>query len=98
MGRKKGLGEKIISLRKNGKTYNEIVEILKCSKNTVNYHCVKHGLTDIGFKNVKVSAETSKAIYDFVNNGEGTPEEASKKFDLHITTIARHSKNKLFEE
>jgi hypothetical protein len=31
--------EKILKLRKEGKTYNEIVEILGCSKGTVSYHC-----------------------------------------------------------
>ena len=31
--------EKILELRKEGKTYNQIVEILGCSKSTVSYHC-----------------------------------------------------------
>ena len=35
----KNLGPKIIKLRKNGKTYNEIINILNCSKSTVCYHC-----------------------------------------------------------
>ena len=33
--------EKIIKLREDGKTYNEIVEILGCSKSTISYHCSK---------------------------------------------------------
>ena len=33
--------EKIIELRKNGKTYNEIKLILGCSKSTISYHCSK---------------------------------------------------------
>ena len=33
--------EEILKLRKEGKTYNEIVEILGCAKSTVNYHCKK---------------------------------------------------------
>ena len=33
--------EKIIKLRNEGKTYNEIKEILKCSKSTISYHCSK---------------------------------------------------------
>jgi hypothetical protein len=31
--------EKIIELRNEGKTYNEIQNILKCSKSTISYHC-----------------------------------------------------------
>jgi 5-methylcytosine-specific restriction endonuclease McrA len=31
--------EKILKLRSEGKSYNEIVEILGCSKSTVCYHC-----------------------------------------------------------
>lgn len=32
---------KILSLRRLGKTYDEIVELLGCSKSTVAYHCSK---------------------------------------------------------
>jgi 5-methylcytosine-specific restriction endonuclease McrA len=31
--------KKILELRKEGKTYNQIVKILGCSKSTVSYHC-----------------------------------------------------------
>lgn len=31
--------ENILKLRSDGKTYNEIKEILKCSKGTIAYHC-----------------------------------------------------------
>lgn len=31
--------EQILELRAQGKTYNEIVELLGCSKSTVSYHC-----------------------------------------------------------
>jgi 5-methylcytosine-specific restriction endonuclease McrA len=31
--------EKILKLRKDGKTYNEIKEILGCSKGTISYYC-----------------------------------------------------------
>lgn len=31
--------EKILKLRLEGKTYNEIKNILKCSKSTISYHC-----------------------------------------------------------
>lgn len=31
--------EQIMKLRKEGKTFNEIKQILKCSKSTISYHC-----------------------------------------------------------
>lgn len=31
--------DRILELREQGKTYNEIVEIVGCSKSTVSYHC-----------------------------------------------------------
>lgn len=31
--------DKILKLRKEGKTYDEIVEVLGCSKGNVSYHC-----------------------------------------------------------
>lgn len=31
--------EKILTLRKEGKTYKEIIEIVGCAKSTVSYHC-----------------------------------------------------------
>jgi orotate phosphoribosyltransferase-like protein len=36
--------EKILELRKNGLSINEIVEELKCAKSTVSYHINKNGL------------------------------------------------------
>ena len=35
------MGEEILKLRSEGKSYNRIVEILGCSKSTVSYHCGK---------------------------------------------------------
>lgn len=31
--------ERILQLRQEGKSYDEIVELLRCSKSTVSYHC-----------------------------------------------------------
>ena len=35
----KDMKEDILKLRNEGKTYNEIQEILGCSKGTISYHC-----------------------------------------------------------
>lgn len=49
--------EEILELRKNGKTYNEIVEILKCSKSTVSYYCKSYSLDDLIVSNTKRKEE-----------------------------------------
>ena len=36
---------KILKLRKEGKTYSEISKILNCAKSTVSHHCKKEGLS-----------------------------------------------------
>ena len=36
------LRENILKLRNENKTYNEICQILKCSKGIVSYHCGKN--------------------------------------------------------
>ena len=33
--------DEILKLRKEGKSYKQIKEILKCSKSTISYHCSK---------------------------------------------------------
>lgn len=38
--------EKILKLRKEGKTYNEIKKILGCAKSTISYHCTKNEITE----------------------------------------------------
>jgi predicted transcriptional regulator len=37
----KDLKNKIIELRKEGRSYNEISKILQCSKSVISYHCSK---------------------------------------------------------
>lgn len=37
------LAQKIYELRSQGKTYNEIIKILNCSKGTLNYYLAKNG-------------------------------------------------------
>lgn len=45
--------EEILNLRKNGKTYNEIREILGCSKGTISYHCSNNSLNGSIVKKVE---------------------------------------------
>lgn len=39
MAAPKNIGEKIILMRRDGKSYSEIIDTLNCSKGTVAYHC-----------------------------------------------------------
>ena len=60
--------EKIIELRKLGKTYKEICEELKCAMSTVSYHCK---LNNLGGVDVSLSEEEKKELqllYDKVGS------------------------------
>lgn len=62
--------EEILKLRKEGKSYNEIKEILKCSKATISYHCSKLESnnelkeTNLGIKNKKQVKDDSFLLPD----------------------------------
>lgn len=60
--------EKIIELRKNGKTYKEICDELGCAMSTVSYHCTLHKL---GGVDVSLSDDDKKELqllYDKVGS------------------------------
>lgn len=60
--------EKIIELRKNGKTYKEISKELNCALSTVSYHCK---LNKIGGHNDRLTNEQKKelqVLYDKIGN------------------------------
>lgn len=88
----RGIGNDIIQLRESGKTYGQISKELNCSKNTINYHCKKAGLTDIGFKNVKIGDEIANQIYEFRKTHN--VKETAKKFGLSLACIRKYSKQK----
>jgi len=92
MAKPTGIGEAILSLRNAGRNYNEIQKELGCSKNTINYHCEKAGLTDIGFKKVQVSDEIANAIHEYCKIAGNTIKMASAKFDLSVSTIKKYKK------
>ena len=58
--------EKILTLRNDGKTYDEIVQILGCAKSTVAYHCSEKVRTNFRVyrnKNRKRNREDLKQKY-----------------------------------
>jgi len=43
----------ILKLRSEGKSYDEISELLNCSKSTISYHCSNNDLSDIGLNELR---------------------------------------------
>ena len=82
--------EKILKLKKEGKTHNEIVQILGCSKSSVSYHCsekVRQTYRDYRNKNRK------KTIKDLKQNAGGKCQVCG--YDRCITSLVFHHKNPL---
>jgi IS30 family transposase len=90
MARPRQIKNEILSLREQGKTYNQISKQLNCAKSTINYHCKKYDLTDIGYKNFQVDSETAQRIYDFCQ--ENIIDNAVKHFSLSKSTIKKYKK------
>jgi DNA-binding CsgD family transcriptional regulator len=88
------LKEEILILRKNGKNYNEICEILNCSKGTVAYHCNNNNIggnyvSKIKEKLSEVEIEELNTYY--INH---SIDECVIKFNLGRSTVIKHTKNK----
>lgn len=86
------LRNKIIELRLSGKTYDEIVNELKCSKATISYHCQRHDLGDKRKRNFLSDVEINelKKFYE-----THTVDECCKEFNIGRTTVHRYTDNKL---
>ena len=57
----------ILRLRKEGKTYNEIVAELGCSKSTINYHCGVNGKEFTHKRGLILRRKYRKYQKDFIN-------------------------------
>lgn len=79
----------ILYLRREGKTYDEIKEILGCSKSTISYHCSKNKLS--GSIN-RIDNELVLEIKEYCENH--TIKEASLRFNISESTVKRY-KNKI---
>ena len=78
--------EQILILRSEGKSYNEIKEIVKCSKATISYFCKKAGVNDIG--KFSISEEKIEKIKEFYKTH--TLIETSKEFNVSRTTVLKY--------
>ena len=88
--------EKIINLRKKGKSYNEISKELNCSKATISYHCKREMINDIGLEQYKkLNSDEIELLKEYYKTH--TIEETSKKFEVSISTVKKYS-NKKFKD
>lgn len=85
---RRGIKDSIIELRKAGKSFDFIQKELKCSKATINYHCEREGLLDIGISNQAITAETKAEIYEYTKTH--TTPEAMKHFGIGRTAIKKY--------
>lgn len=77
--------EKILKLRKEGLTYNEIKEKLGCSKSTISYHCNNYCLSKPIYK-------INKKIIDKIKSDDSlTIKEISKKYNISETSVKKYS-------
>lgn len=76
----------ILKLYKQGKSYNEISNILGCVKSTVSYHCKKEGI-NTGIEN-KLSEEDISEMKKMYKNH--FRKEVAKKFNISETTVTYH--------
>lgn len=84
--------DKILLLREDGKSYNEIVKELGCSKATVSYHCKKWSLNDIGLGSPNKASEKKYEINEYYKTH--TTDETANFFDISRTSVIRYTENK----
>jgi DNA-binding CsgD family transcriptional regulator len=90
MGRPRGLKNKVLTLRAEGKSYRAIQKELNCSRGTINYHCKDNDMTDIGMKVHPLTNELKQQIADFCQTN--TSAKASEQFGLSLSTIKKYRK------
>jgi hypothetical protein len=82
--------EKIIGLRKEGKTYKEIVSILGCALSTVSYHCQLNGLGDNNQKVTEDEITNFQKMYDEI----GSLKKVAKITGRSFETIQKYVKTR----
>jgi hypothetical protein len=87
------LKERIISLRKEGKSFNEIKKILNCSKGYISTVCSVEKLGNIGLnKSIKISDDIKDEIKEYYKTH--TKEETSEKFSISTFSVLKYSERK----
>lgn len=78
--------EKILSLRKEGKSYKEITKILGCAMSTVSYHCQLHKMGD---NNQKVTDDEKKQFQKMYNE-VGSLKKVAKLTGRSFETVKKY--------
>lgn len=85
--------ESVISLRKEGKSFNEISKLLNCSKSYISSICKENKLSDIGLDNSKkLSLVEIQELIEYYKTH--TKQETAIKFDVSISTVNKYKENK----
>jgi transposase len=84
--------EKIIQLRIEGNSYNQISKILNISKATISYHCIKYNINAPINKRIVMTNEIVVEINNFYKNH--TINETTTKFNVSRSTIIKYADNK----
>jgi DNA-binding CsgD family transcriptional regulator len=84
--------EKIITLRKEGKTYKEITKILGCAMSTVSYHCQMYKLGDNNQKVTTEEISKFQELYDEIGSLKKVAKIMNRSFETikkYVTTKKR---------
>lgn len=96
--------DKILELRQEGKSYNEIRKILGCSKGTISYHCSKIDIDNDKIKSINLDIKNKLQIKDksFLLPSENvissiielrkkkkTYPEISKELDISVSIVKK---------
>ena len=83
---------RIIELRKQGKSYDEIVDLLKCSKGVISYHCKKHGMEDVGLGHSRFDRKLIDALNLYYL--QHTKLETANHFKIAPSTVLKYVSKK----
>lgn len=78
--------EEILKLRKEGKNYNEIKELLGCSKSTISYHCGEG-------QKIKTKDRSKKRRINIIISKTESFKSRKKNENIIVTKIIKSKKN-----
>ncbi len=82
------LSDKILGLRNDGKSYNEIADKLQCAVSTISYYCKKNGLGD-GGKSLPPTTEEKLEFQRLYDEGRSI-KQVSKIVGWHHRVVAKY--------
>lgn len=85
----------ILKLKLQGKTYNQIAEILNCSKGTISYHCSLHGKEKAKLRKLKYT--TTHHPFEIKLQRYQSAFYKSKSNSILLSTIRRRIIRKIYD-